>query len=399
MADPLYIETWRMFDLFISGIAFTILLIGSYFFYKRGQFRMDKKAKVMLYGYALIVFDYAIMMILIYFTFSFHVGKFENMIFYSDINNSETICALILLSKITTFTAYIPNLLIYYTYEKNFNKTKYPLSIMMMLLIFFSLFLPYNSELMVIIYVYASMSLFIILKYAKKSNYEFRIISQFILFALFCFGWSAAILGNITLYKTIIVPSYVFASLGLLGALFLVIPLALSMEGKKERSLKICILLNFIEIVLQILLQICSILSGVPLLSILISSFFTIIYFYFLYVNLNALKSFKSGIIEKRKEETDLLRVFERPKKITEEEITISKEKKSCLVCKNRVGGFNFICEECGAFYCKKCIEALIETENACWVCETPFDKSKPQEISSETESEEKLDAEIHKKA
>jgi len=37
-----------------------------------------------------------------------------------------------------------------------------------------------------------------------------------------------------------------------------------------------------------------------------------------------------------------------------------------------------FICKDCGAFYCEKCTHALINLENACWVCDTPFDKSKP---------------------
>ena len=40
--------------------------------------------------------------------------------------------------------------------------------------------------------------------------------------------------------------------------------------------------------------------------------------------------------------------------------------------------GFNFICNECGAFYCDKCVKALIKLENMCWVCNTPFDESKP---------------------
>ena len=37
-----------------------------------------------------------------------------------------------------------------------------------------------------------------------------------------------------------------------------------------------------------------------------------------------------------------------------------------------------FICKDCGAFNREKCTHALIKLENACWVCDTPFDKSKP---------------------
>jgi len=28
--------------------------------------------------------------------------------------------------------------------------------------------------------------------------------------------------------------------------------------------------------------------------------------------------------------------------------------------------------------YCEKCARALIDSENACWVCNLPMDKSKP---------------------
>jgi hypothetical protein len=74
----------------------------------------------------------------------------------------------------------------------------------------------------------------------------------------------------------------------------------------------------------------------------------------------------------------DFITSFTKPQRITEEEVSISKEKKICLVCKGNVGGLNFMCSDCGAFYCVKCSEALSNLENACWVCNTPFDESKP---------------------
>ncbi len=54
------------------------------------------------------------------------------------------------------------------------------------------------------------------------------------------------------------------------------------------------------------------------------------------------------------------------------------------MVCKSKLGGFNFICTECGALYCEKCVRALIELENGCWVCQEPFDESKPIKLSDE---------------
>ncbi len=76
--------------------------------------------------------------------------------------------------------------------------------------------------------------------------------------------------------------------------------------------------------------------------------------------------------------EIEVRGIFTKPEKVTEEEVSISKEKKICLVCKGKVSRTVYICPECEAFYCSKCSEALSDLENACWVCEAPFDESKP---------------------
>jgi hypothetical protein len=62
---------------------------------------------------------------------------------------------------------------------------------------------------------------------------------------------------------------------------------------------------------------------------------------------------------------------------ISEEEITVSKDKKICLVCRGEVLRFLFICE-CGAIYCENCVKALTNLENVCWVCDQPIDDLKP---------------------
>ena len=62
---------------------------------------------------------------------------------------------------------------------------------------------------------------------------------------------------------------------------------------------------------------------------------------------------------------------------VIEERVTITKEKKICLVCKGEVLKFSYICE-CGALYCDNCARALINLENVCWGCEVPIDPLKP---------------------
>jgi len=86
--------------------------------------------------------------------------------------------------------------------------------------------------------------------------------------------------------------------------------------------------------------------------------------------------------------EESLFRLSElKPGEITAEEVTFYREKKICLVCKGKVVKFNYICE-CDALYCENCVRTLGNLENACWVCNAPFDESKPS-IPYKIEKEE----------
>lgn len=68
-----------------------------------------------------------------------------------------------------------------------------------------------------------------------------------------------------------------------------------------------------------------------------------------------------------------------RPMEISSEEISFYREQKMCLICRGKLGRFNvYTCPKCDVLYCKKCVEALINLENACWVCNAAFDDSKP---------------------
>jgi len=80
---------------------------------------------------------------------------------------------------------------------------------------------------------------------------------------------------------------------------------------------------------------------------------------------------------------------------ISEEKVTIHKERKICLVCKGEALGFTYICQ-CDAIYCDNCARALIDLENVCWVCNAPIDKSKP--VKSYEKDEEEIGLEISRK-
>jgi len=62
---------------------------------------------------------------------------------------------------------------------------------------------------------------------------------------------------------------------------------------------------------------------------------------------------------------------------IIEEKVEVHKETKICMICKGDVTGYIYLCK-CDVIYCENCVKALIDLENACWVCETPIDQSRP---------------------
>jgi len=90
--------------------------------------------------------------------------------------------------------------------------------------------------------------------------------------------------------------------------------------------------------------------------------------------------------IEEIAEKRSMLPAF-----ITEDKVTIHKEKKICLVCRGEVLRFTYICE-CGAIYCENCARALTNLENVCWACEEPIDYSKPIKPKEEETEEIRVD-------
>ncbi|MFX0076955.1 MAG: hypothetical protein ACFE96_16030, partial [Candidatus Hermodarchaeota archaeon] len=82
-----------------------------------------------------------------------------------------------------------------------------------------------------------------------------------------------------------------------------------------------------------------------------------------------------------------------------EEDVSVFKDRKVCLVCKGKISGFNvFICPECDSIYCDNCARALSDLENLCWVCESPLDQSKPVQKEEEEPKKSEIEEETEKK-
>jgi hypothetical protein len=102
--------------------------------------------------------------------------------------------------------------------------------------------------------------------------------------------------------------------------------------------------------------------------------------FFFFYFGLKEapIKKEKKQMKKEIKVEDSLFRLYERPVQISEEEVTFHRDRKICLSCKRDVSRLSYICPKCNALYCTNCSETLSDLENMCWVCNEPFDESKP---------------------
>ncbi len=74
---------------------------------------------------------------------------------------------------------------------------------------------------------------------------------------------------------------------------------------------------------------------------------------------------------------------------ISEQKVTIHREKKICLVCKGEIRGYMYVCD-CDTIYCENCTRALTDLENQCWVCNATIDVSKPTKPYTEEKADEK---------
>jgi predicted amidophosphoribosyltransferase len=79
--------------------------------------------------------------------------------------------------------------------------------------------------------------------------------------------------------------------------------------------------------------------------------------------------------------DSQVLGIFTRPQKVTEDEVTYHRERKICLVCKGDLLRSIYLCPECDAIYCIKCSEAISNIDNGCWSCYTPIDPTKPVKL------------------
>jgi hypothetical protein len=219
--------------------------------------------------------------------------------------------------------------------------------------------------------------------FSIKSEKEFQIISSVVTigFAMVLIGWAfeATTIKELNIISPVIPSVFI-----IIGAIITIFPLIVDLEFFTSPLLNWLILISitgiliflgltvFTNLPLSIIGQIIIWISTIALVCVII---------YILGLIINGLRTPLPLPQGDKVEFKDFIKIFTKPTTITVEEIELYREKGLCLVCKSKVSRLNYVCPKCNAFYCVKCSDALTNLENACWVCDTPFDESKPAKM------------------
>lgn len=387
---------WDPFERVLWGIAISIYFIGGFLYLKRGKERENFNERILLYGFAGFLYCIVIFIMFRLIAEYFIPGDFQFNMFYGDYGNIDvTYDILMKLAWIALFTGFMWHFL---TVEFGLKSTKYIPTIISIASILVYIIIPLDLINTYMIYLliisvngfvwFAIMILFI-----NRSRSEFKTVASYII--------SAATFETIGLYFGIqqikeldLLPIWLSPLFFCLAGTFFIIPMQVNPRFLSN-SKSYWLATNFFTIGMYIFMLIFVIFVGLPIMYVGMILFIFIFLFYIQYIYFRSMKSqlFPSKISDISKEELNVLRTFVRPERITEEEVIFHKEKKICLVCKTQVSRVMYSCPECTALYCIKCSNALSNVENACWVCNTPFNELKPSS-PYEKEKEEELEFE-----
>ncbi len=379
---------WDPIDRLLWGVAISLLFLCSLVYLYRGINREAKNEKGIMYGFAGVLLGLAISRIFFFIADLQLAGTFKQGIFYGELDMSNLNynfylkCAYIsTISGILFFT---------YNFERILKRTRFILTIISSTFLILVIISPYNISNVIVNALLPGFSVVLMLAVAyimtKWSATEFKAIAS-LLFISFLFFFMGIFLYNPVVKNSNVIPVSISPIFFIMGASIAASPLIIKPEYVSRPSLYWGVI-GSITLGIGLLVNFIIIFYGLPPLYSFLGLTLAVI---LVFVLLRIKKVIQVEITGRDAEQgPNILAMFARPQRVTEEEVSISKEKKICLVCKGKLARYNiFLCPECNTFYCSKCANALSDLENACWVCEVPFDESKPVRLSEIKEEEE----------
>ncbi|MFX1394351.1 MAG: hypothetical protein ACFFAH_12360 [Promethearchaeota archaeon] len=382
MAD---ITVISVFDVYLIGIATILTLITAIQYFGLAKRKGNINEKSILKAYASVFVIFTIYLILLNFSFLSLDGKYVNHIYWGSYENPSLI--FVWLTKFTLIFFYLALIFYFYTYEKILNKKIYIATISCILIIILIIILPYEFVFYQltpitfgIIGLYFMHTLFKLIKWSKR---ELRADTSFIILGNWFMGIFMGYMSP-AFMRLGVTPIIIFPVFLIIGILLCIFPTVFKPEFF-SRNINYWYLFSIIIISVQLLSLIYTLIEAglnFYILTPLILLFFWIIECGILirFIKREKVLGVKDGI--------GIKGIFTKPEKISEEEVSVSKEKKICLVCKGKLGRYMFMCPDCNAFYCENCVRTLSDLENMCWVCDTPFDESKPVKPLEKEEQE-----------
>jgi len=389
---------WDPYERLLWGIAISIAFMCGIYYIIKARKREIFNERVILFGFAGLFICFAFVQIFAYFQELQIKGTYINGTFYGDFNNYTPVYEVYNKGMEISFT--LGFIILIFSFEIILKYTRFLLTIVMSIFLLLVAILPFTLSIFIFNYFIGSTSIFLFLiilySYTKWSKLEFKAVSSFLLFGFMFIIISTVIrlrvIKSLNFYPLIIAPI-----LFIIGCFIALCPTIININ-KISQSFSywvICGILALIGVFFLVIIQIILINNlGFTIL-------YGVIFVYSVVIYSLILKNIKSAInsesvIPTIEKYPDILESFVKPQKITEEEVSISKEKKVCLVCKRKVSEFNiYICPKCETFYCTKCAQALVQLENMCWACNGPIDKSKP--VKQYEKEMEKPDIEMSK--
>ncbi len=385
---------WDPFERVLWGFAFITAIIGGLLYLKKSRERDDPGERIIFIGFAGLLFLAGIAIIFFFLNELFVSGTYRDLVFYGE--HDISLPTYEILFKVGWSFYYASLAFFTFTFEMNDKRTKFILTTISIVNLLIFILVPLQLirafSLDVYVFSYSAMIFWIIIYiYSKRSDMEFKVISSYLLLYGTFVAWGFTLTINEIkendLFPLFLAPLFIW-----LGMLCVIAPLLIKPINLRNSLVvwQFLMALNIIIFLIMILLVYQNF-ETYQIKYSMTPSLFLITSIFIEFSNLKSLLSYYRSDDAKNKEEqqSSLFSMFSRPQKLTEEEVSISKEKKICLVCKGKVIGITFICRGCESFYCKKCYKALTELENQCWACDNVLDESKPVKLDKKEDLKE----------
>jgi hypothetical protein len=385
---------WSPIDRILWGIALSLSLICGLMYLIQGKKNEDANEKRISFGYSFVFFIATIGATFLLLSEFQIPGTYINQIFYG--NYEETTLTYDFFIKYGWVLSSCQFVLFFYTFERFLKKTKYLITISNLICIILLAIVPFNYGFFLgLVSIYMFIFLIVLLLYTKWSRLEFKAVSAFILLGDILITVSSAF--NTPVLKAVnIIPTIIPPIFSIFGFIFCLLPTIVNSkyftQGSKYWKIIGAVVIGLLSVVVVFGIFYLTdpfyyVMGSILLLFVIFSLYYT-------------LKSIKSEMdLEEKKEPIDVLEAFTRPKKVTEEEVTVSKEKRICVVCKGKLERKMYICPDCNTFYCNKCSDSLAGLENMCWVCNAPFDEFKPVKPFKNEKEEAGVEIETREKS